>query len=207
MWPGPNGSVPDIFLGHLKAREPEAQFEFFPPDRIQSSSGALYYVKTGAIPKHIKFKDGETKLVQILRDRAPGLTPKVIASGSFTRDDAVLGHKTYRTYFLYEGEELRPIMSTSAQTLAQRLAEEIHSYQGPHGFGIYNPTRPGPNQNGGGVYSSWRECYDALIACSLSRLVGSRYGGLCSKGKEIRERYVFNGNSNRTRSPVTVEIL
>src|SRR5258708_7192863 len=76
-----NGSVPPTFLQHLTALEPDAQFEFLPPDLIKSSNDVLYHAKTGTIQKPVRLHKAEAKLINILNDVAPQLVPKVIASG------------------------------------------------------------------------------------------------------------------------------
>lgn len=189
--PGQNGSVPKIFLRHLINIEPNAQFEFYQPDLIKSP-GAIYYAKTSTIPKPMKLRRAEAELIKFLDQVAPGLAPDLIASGSIKNlIDTGLGCETYRSYFLYKWEELRPLSSSSAETLARRLANDVHSHIGPNGFGIYNPNSD-PTE--GVSYTSWEECFSTLMAGTLFRLETLGYPRLCYKGNKIKKRHVLNPN-------------
>lgn len=189
--PEQNGSVPSVFLKDLKRLEPDAQFEFFPPDLVKSSDGVVYYAKMGTIPRRTHLYRAEVKLLKLLEDRASGFVPKALASGTFVRKETKSGPETYRTCFLYGWEQLRPLTSDSAKTLARSLARKVHSCEGSDRFGIYNPTSRSSTPTEGGSYPSWKECYKALIAGALSRLPSSEYAGLRQKGEEIKKRRVF----------------
>ena len=204
--PEPNGSVPQIFLKHLTELEPGAQFEFSPPDLIISSD-AVYSAKTGTISKRTQLREAEAKMLKLLDKRAPGLAPPLLASGFFTRFDQELNQETYRTYFLYKWEELRPLSSASAEVLARRLANEVHAYKGSKGYGIYDPTDRSPNRIEHSSYWSWKACFSALMDGVLSRLRHLNYPVLCTKGTILKKRYICIQSQLRARSLTTIGIL
>lgn len=181
--------VPKIFLKYLNKLEPNAQFTFSPP-RLKSSSGAAYYAKVGTTSEHAQY-EAEAESLKALDAAAPGLVPKVLASGFFNQDGEDTKPGTGRPYFLSEYKDLRSLSSASATILGRRLAEEVHSYKGTKGFGFHVPTYCGPTRMENGWYSSWDKCYDALIAGLLSHLTSSRYSALRTKGEQVRKRYVF----------------
>lgn len=196
--------VPKIFLKCLKNLEPNAQFTFSPP-RLNSSSGADYYAKIGTTSEHAQYI-AEAESLKALNTAAPGLVPKVFASGFFSQgDDEESESKPGigRPYFLSEYKDLRSLSSSSATILGRRLAEEVHSYKGTNGFGFHVPTYCGPTRMENGWYSSWDKCYDALIAGLLSHLTSSRYSELRAKGEQVRKRHVFSYTQPET-SPTTV---
>jgi len=180
--------VPKIFLKHLDKLEPNTQFTFSPP-RLKSSSGTTYYAKTGAASEHAQHT-AEVESLKALDAAAPGLVPKVLASGFFAQDDEESKPGTGRPYFLSEYKDLRSLSSRSAATLGRRLAEELHSLKSTRGFGFHVPTYCGPTRMENGWYSSWDKCYDALIAGLLSHLTSLRYSALRNKGEQVRKRYV-----------------
>ena len=182
--------VPKIFLEHLKKLEPSAQFVFSPP-RLESSSGAAYYAKIGTASEHAQYI-AEAESLKALDTAAPGLVPKVLASGFFTQDGEESKPGTGRPYFLSEYKDLRSLSSASATILGRRLAEELHSYKGTNGFGFHVPTYCGPTRMENGWYSSWDKCYNALIAGLLSHLTSSRYSTLRTKGEQVRKRCVYS---------------
>ena len=178
--------VPSIFLKHLNKLEPNAQFTFSPP-RLRSSSGAIYYAKIGTASEHAQYI-AEVESLSALGTAAPGLVPKVLASGFFAQGDEESKPGTGRPYFLSEYKDLRSLSSSSAAILGQRLAEEVHSYKGTKGFGFHVPTYCGPTRMENGLYSSWDKCFDALIAGLLFHLKSSRYSTLRAKGEQVRQR-------------------
>jgi protein-ribulosamine 3-kinase len=180
--------VPKIFLKYLNKFEPNAQFTFSQP-RLKSSSGATYYAKTGTTSEHAQYV-AEVESLNALDVAAPGLVPKVLASGFFTQDDGESKPGTGRPYFLSEYKDLRSLSSTSAKILGRRLAEEVHSHKSTRGFGFHVPTYCGPTRMENGWYPSWDKCYDALIAGLLSHLTSSRYSALRTKGEQVRKRHV-----------------
>lgn len=180
--------VPKIFLKHLNKLELNAQFTFSPP-RLKSSSGATYYAKIGTTSEHAQYV-AEAESLKALNTAAPGLVPKVLASGFFSQDDEESKPGTGRPYFLSEYKDLGSLSSASATILGQRLAKEVHSYKSTRGFGFHVPTYCGPTRMENGWYSSWDKCYDALIAGLLSHLSSSRYSALRNKGEQVRKRYV-----------------
>lgn len=193
--------VPKIFLKHLNKFEPSAQFTFSPP-RLKSSSGTSYYAKIGTTSEQSQYT-AEAESLKALDTAAPGLVPKVLASGFFTQDDEESEPGVGRPYFLSEYKDLRSLSSASAKILGRRLAEEVHAYKGLSGFGFHVPTYCGPTRMENGWYSSWAECYDALIGGLLSHLTSSRYSALRTKGEQVRKRHVFGTNSE-LRSSATI---
>jgi len=194
--------IPKFFLKHLEKLEPNAQFTFSPP-RLKSSSGSTYYAKVGTASDHAQYV-AEVESLKALDTAAPGLVPKVLASGFFAGSDDSEESKSGngRPYFLSEYKDLRSLSPASATTLGRRLAEEAHSYKGLNGFGFHVPTYCGPTRMENGWYSSWDKCYDALIAGLLSQLKSSGYSTLRTKGEQIRQRHVFN-TSTQTRPSIT----
>ena len=180
--------VPKIFLKYLDKLEPNTRFTFSPP-RLKSSSGVTYYAKIGTASEHAQYI-AEVESLKALDAAAPGLVPKVLASGFFAQDDEESKPGTGRPYFLSEYKDLRSLSSTSAAILGRRLAEELHSLKGTRGFGFHVPTYCGPTRMENGWYSSWDKCYDALIAGLLSQLTSPRYSALCTKGEQVRKRCV-----------------
>jgi protein-ribulosamine 3-kinase len=190
--------VPKILLKRLSTIEPDAQFTFSPP-RLHSSSGAVYYAKIGTTSEHARYI-AETESLKALDVAAPGLTPKVLASGFFTQDDKESEPEIGQPYFLSEYKDLKPLSPASAEILGRRLAEEVHSYKGLNGFGFHVPTYCGPTRMENGRYPSWDKCYDALIAGLLSHLTSSKYSALRAKGEQVRKRWhVFNTEFERDR--------
>ena len=189
--------VPKIFLKHLNKLEPDAQFTFSLP-RLKSSSGAAYYAKIGTTSEHPQYI-AEAESLKALDIAAPGLVPKVLASGFFTGDDQESEPGVGRPYFLSEYKDLRSLSSASAEVFGRRLAEEVHSYKGLNGFGFHVPTYCGQTRMENGWHSSWAKCYDALIAGLLSHLTSSGYSALRTKGEQVRKRHVFNAKFERYR--------
>lgn len=193
-----SASVPSIFLPHLKKLEPNARFEFLPPDLIKSSNrGKIYYAKMGIIPRRREVHRAEAKLVKILDESAPKLALTVLASGFFTCNDGGSGSKTYRTYFLYEGRQLMSLSLASARILGERLAKEVHSRKYPHGFGIYSSRNHRSDKSDHDCYPSWDKCFDALIGGALSRLDCEVYPALCDKGQKVKKQYVLETKFER----------
>ncbi|KAF9786185.1 Fructosamine/Ketosamine-3-kinase [Thelephora terrestris] len=180
--------VPKIFLKHLNKLEPDAQFTFSLP-RLKSSSGAAYYAKIGTTSEHPQYI-AEAESLKALDIAAPGLVPKVLASGFFTGDDEESEPGVGRPYFLSEYKDLRSLSSASAEVFGRRLAEEVHSYKGLNGFGFHVPTYCGQTRMENGWHSSWAKCYDALIAGLLSHLTSSGYSALRTKGEQVRKRVI-----------------
>ena len=189
--------VPSIFLKYLNKLEPNAQFTFSSP-RLRSSSGTTYYAKIGAASEHAQYT-AEVESLKALDTAAPGLVPKVFASGFSAQGDEESKAGTGRPYFLSEYKDLKSLSSASATILGRRLAEEAHSYKGTNGFGFHVPTYCGPTRMENGWYSSWDKCYDALVAGLLSHLKSSRYSTLRAKGEQVRRRHVFNTQPKRDR--------
>jgi hypothetical protein len=183
--PEQNGSVPLVFLQHLIELEPHARFEFFPPDLIKSSNGVTYHARTSTIPKPIKLHIAEAGLIRILDNAASKLTPQVLASGYTTQYDRTLGFETSRRYFLYKPEMFRPLSSAAAVLLAHLLAHRVHSYGGPDGFGVYDPTDRGRREDD--RYPLWKDYYNALFLRALSRLTPPKYPDLYDKGMKIKK--------------------
>ncbi|KAG8219486.1 hypothetical protein J3R82DRAFT_423 [Butyriboletus roseoflavus] len=68
-----------IFLPQLQNIEPDAQFTFNLPTVI-SSAGNKYYAKLGSVAESDQYI-GEAESLKAIHDAAPGLAPRVFASG------------------------------------------------------------------------------------------------------------------------------
>ena len=68
----------EIFLPHLRAIEPHAQFTFKLPI-IESSLGRKYYAKVGSFSEREQFV-GEAESLRAIHNAAPGLAPQVFAA-------------------------------------------------------------------------------------------------------------------------------
>lgn len=168
-----------VFLTHLQNIEPEAQFTFSLPI-ITSSVGTKYYAKVGSTGEKEQYM-GEAESLRAIHTAAPGLAPKVFASGV---DDG-------RPYFLSEYKDLGILTVKSGEILGQRLANELHAFKSKDGFGFSIPTYCGATRQDNGWFTTWEECYSTMIENLLLKLEGrGRYTELVSKGEEVRSRWV-----------------
>ncbi|KZP25431.1 Ketosamine-3-kinase [Athelia psychrophila] len=178
-------NIPQILLRHLQGIEPNAKFTGNLPV-ITSSSGIRYYAKVGS-PLEQEQYIGEAESLKAMTIAAPGLSPKVLASGitEDSLDETLAG----QPYFLSEYKELGRLTGAGADVLAKRLATELHAFKSDAGFGFAVPTFCGATRQDNGWYETWAEFYSELISGLLSKLKrkGS-FSELVAKGEEMRSR-------------------
>jgi len=169
--------IPRILLERLREIDPTATFSGLP--RIISSSGAIYFGKTGSASEVEQYV-GEAESVRAMNKVAPGVAPHVFACGVT---------ETGAPYFISEYKDISPLNSNTkaANELAKRLATEMHAETHPDGFGFPIPTYCGPTRLTNGMFKTWHECYASQIGDLLHQL-GQKvnYLSLCSKGEIIK---------------------
>lgn len=178
-----------IFLPHLEAIEPHAQFTFKLPV-IESSLGRKYYAKVGSLSEREQFV-GEAESLRAIHNAAPGLAPQVFAA---VDSDASSTAASELPYFLSEYRSITSLTSDSkaGEELGRRLAVELHAYKSTEGFGFHVPTFCGATRQQNGWHRSWEECYSAMIASLLTKLRDKgRFSELCIKGQQVRTKYVY----------------
>jgi protein-ribulosamine 3-kinase len=177
--------IPQILLTHIEKLEPNATFTGSLPI-IQSSAGVRYFAKIGSSSEKDQYI-GEVESLRAMNEAAPGLSPRVLASG-FVGNSGNELHPG-QPYFLSEYKDLRSLTSRAADVLAKRLATELHRYKSDKGFGFDVPTYCGATRQENGWYESWDECYSEMIGSLLRKLKQKgRFGDLCSKGEEVRKK-------------------
>lgn len=178
-------SIPKILLIHLERLEPNAEFTSSLPT-IKSSTGAHYFAKLGTSSEKDQYI-GEAESLKAIGEAAPGLAPRVFASG--LADNSANETVSSNPYFLSEYKDFGPLTSKSADILAKRMATEVHAHKSGQGFGFGVPTYCGATRQDNGWYPSWEECYSEMIGALLSKLKNKgRFSDLCSKGDEVRAR-------------------
>ncbi|KAJ7070849.1 fructosamine kinase [Mycena amicta] len=171
-----------LFRDHLLQIDPGAEFSESLP-RVTSSSGRVYYAKqSGSSAAETEQYIGEAESLKHIHIAAPGLAPRVLATGP-TGDG--------RRYFLSEYLDLTSLSEPVAQKLAKRLALELHAHKSPQ-FGFPVPTYCGATRLQNGWFDSWEACYSAQIGDLLSQLSkkGTRYDILCRKGERVRSEVI-----------------
>ncbi|KAH7880910.1 fructosamine kinase [Lentinula edodes] len=169
-------SLPSIILNELAKIEPSAEFAGRLGGRVQSSSGKVYFVKLGTSDEAEQYI-GEADSLRAINTGAPGLAPRVFATGTFENG---------RPFFISEYKDICNLTEKSAVILAKRLATEMHSYQSQYGFGFEVPTYCGATRMKNGWYDSWEKCYSEMIGDLLEKLKKrGRYEKLCAKGESI----------------------
>lgn len=154
--------------------------------RIHSSSGKDYFVKTGTPSEREQFT-GEAECLRAIHTAAPGLAPHLLEC-SVVEPAADIPERSVGTLaFVSEYKNMGSLTNSAAQVLAKRLAGELHAYKSTTGFGFAVPTFCGPTRQDNGWYSTWEECFDALVVGLLTKLP-SRYADLQNKGEEVRQR-------------------
>ncbi|KAJ3754015.1 fructosamine kinase [Lentinula raphanica] len=172
-------SLPSKILNELSKVEPGAEFSGRLGGRIRSSSKS-YFVKLGSAQEAEQYT-GEADSLKAINAGAPGLAPKVFASGVFEDD---------RPFFISEYKDMSRLTDTGAIKLAKRLSTELHTYESQDGFGFNVPTYCGATRMKNGWYDSWEECYSEMIGDLLMKLRKTgRYQELCAKGESIRNEY------------------
>ncbi|KAF8832124.1 hypothetical protein HHX47_DHR1001018 [Lentinula edodes] len=173
-------SLPSIILNELAKIEPSAEFAGRLGGRVQSSSGKVYFVKLGTSDEAEQYI-GEADSLRAINTGAPGLAPRVFATGTFENG---------RPFFISEYKDICNLTEKSAVILAKRLATEMHSYQSQYGFGFEVPTYCGATRMKNGWYDSWEKCYSEMIGDLLEKLKKrGRYEKLCAKGESITKEY------------------
>ncbi|KAG7452347.1 fructosamine kinase PKL/CAK/FruK [Guyanagaster necrorhizus] len=172
--------IPQTLLEQLKKVNPAAEFSGSLP-RIRSSLGDTYFAKVGRPSEAEQYK-GEVESLKAINTAAPGLAPKIIASGVDN------GHP----YFISDYKDLRGLSDNAGAELGKRLATELHQYSSDRGFGFHVPTFCGATRMKNGWFDTWEECYSEMIGDLLSQLKGkgARYNKLCRKGEEIKARVI-----------------
>ena len=177
--------IPQILFTHLKKLEPNVEFSGSLPT-IQSSAGVRYFAKIGSLSERDQYS-GEVESLRAINEAAPGLSPRILASGFI--DSSGNESSTGQPYFLSEYKDLRSLTSKAADVLAKRLATELHRYKCSKGFGFDVPTYCGATRQENGWYETWEECYSEMIGNLLEKLRQKRrFGDLCSKGEEVRRK-------------------
>ncbi|KAI0785020.1 fructosamine kinase PKL/CAK/FruK [Abortiporus biennis] len=157
---------------------------------VRSSSGRGYISKLGTNNELEQFV-AEAESLKAMHIAAPGLAPRLIACGVIDEENAERPDDVGKPYFVSEYKDLTSLTDASAKTLAKRLATEMHQYKSPNGFGFQVPTFCGATRQANGWYSSWEECYDALIGGLLDILKSQRgYASLCRKGEQVKKRVI-----------------
>ncbi|KAH7886136.1 Fructosamine/Ketosamine-3-kinase [Phlebopus sp. FC_14] len=172
-----------VFLPHLQKIEPDGQFSFSLPI-VTSSAGIKYYAKIGSTSETEQYV-GEAESLRAMHEAAPGLVPKVFASG--VMDSGSAG----RPYFLSEYKDLTSLNPKSAEVLGQRLAKELHAFKSSKGYGFAVPTYCGATRQDNGWFDTWEGCYSTMIENLLLKLKGrGRYTELVAKGEQVRARVI-----------------
>jgi len=170
--------IPQILLDKLNEIEQNATFDGYLP-RIQSSSGSTYFTKLGSPGESAQYT-GEIASLNAMNEAAPGIAPRVFASGIT---------ESREPYLISEYKDIVPISSDikAANELAKRMATEMHAKRHPSGFGFPIPTYCGPTRLENGMFESWQECYASQISDLLRQLDRKgRYQHLCSKGVIVK---------------------
>lgn len=176
--------IASIFLRHLHNIEPDAQFTFSLPV-VRSSAGNKYYAKLGNVTDSDQYI-GEAESLNAIHAAAPGLAPRVFASGVVSGDS---NEGIGRPYFLSEYKEIGSLSVESAELLGERMATELHAFKSNKGYGFDVPTYCGATRQENGWFESWEECYSSMIENLLLKLKGRRGSTeLIAKGEEVRSR-------------------
>lgn len=188
----PSNNIPRVILKHLQDIEPSGTFNGSLP-RIQSSSGRVYYAKFG-LSKDREQWEGEAESLKSMHQAAPGIAPKPFAFGVVDEEGNEVDASDHsgRPFFLSEYSDFSSLTNDAAIRLGKRMATEMHKYESTQGFGFGVPTYCGATRFQNGWYKTWAECFDSMIGQMLGHLEQQgRFARLRSKGKELRERYVF----------------
>ena len=172
--------IPAILLQHLQTLRPHSKFSGIPP-KVQSSEGESFYVKVGD-PGDVDQFVGEVESLKAIHEAAPGLAPKLLASGT----------ENGRPYFISQYMNLGGLSDQSGRELGKRLALELHQYTSDKGFGFHVPTYCGATRMKNGWFGTWEECYSEKIKDLLNALkTRGRYEELCKKGEQVRSWWVY----------------
>jgi len=173
-------SIHPLILQKLGEIEPAASFKGRLP-KIQSSDGGLYFCKIGSPAEALQYA-GEAKSLEIMDAAAPGLVPKLLSFSTTESGEPV---------WISEYKDIAPLNNNAAILLAKRLATELHQKTNSEGFGFSIPTYCGATKLENGWFSTWAECYSAMIGDLLGQLEKKgRYQDLCQKGQQVRDMCV-----------------
>ena len=204
-------SIPPHILRRLSRIEPGAQFRGVLP-QVFSSSGKVYYVKTGT-PSDRGAYTTEAESLKALNLAAPGLVPKLLAfgfadeNGRETDGSSASGSRGASPFFITEYKDMSSLTEHSGAILGRRLATEVHNYASPKGFGSeVVPYYGGATRLRNGWYKTWEKYVDALIADLLATLEArGGFSDLCRKGQDVRARQV--SLSGVFRAPVNYGLI
>ncbi|TDL28027.1 fructosamine kinase PKL/CAK/FruK [Rickenella mellea] len=182
-------NIPPPLIDQLERIEPSSNFTYEPP-LVSSSSGATYYVKLGR-ESEVEQYVGEVESLKAINAAAPGIAPRVMASGVTDGEDVA---QPGLPYFISEYKHMSGLTDSSATKLGERLATELHRYESTHGFGFHVPTFCGRTRLKNGWFDTWEACYSSMIGDLLHGLrdKGSAYSDLCEKGENVREIVIPN---------------
>lgn len=176
--------IASIFLPHLRNIEPDGQFTFSLPV-VTSSAGNKYYAKLGRATESDQYI-GEAESLKAIHAAAPGLAPRVFASGVVGGDS---NEAARRPYFLSEYKDIGSLSVKSAEFLGERIATELHAFKSNKGYGFDVPTYCGATRQENGWFGTWEECYSSMIENLLLKLNGRRGSTeLIAKAEEVRLR-------------------
>ncbi|KAL0565606.1 hypothetical protein V5O48_016416, partial [Marasmius crinis-equi] len=139
-----------------------------------------YFAKLGSSSETEQFL-GEAESLKAIDAGAPGLAPKVFASG-VTEDG--------KPYFVSEYKDIGSLSTAAGITLGKRLATELHAHKSSKGFGFKVPTYCGATRMENEWFDTWAECYAAKIDELLGYLRKdgeSSYRELIRKGERVRD--------------------
>jgi protein-ribulosamine 3-kinase len=172
-------SSSEILLKHLTRLEPSGKFTKT-SHGYKSSTGASYFAKVGSMSEREQYV-GEAESVKAMYLAAPGLVPKVLASGIDDDSD--------RPYLISEYKDVASLSEKAAGVLGKRLATEMHQFKSTRGFGFDVPTFCGATRLANGWYDTWEECFGNLIGGLLETL-SSRggYEELVEKAGQVRSK-------------------
>lgn len=176
-------SIPQTLLQKLQLIEPDSSFSGSLP-RVQSSSGATYYVKTGSLSDEARFR-GEAESLKAMDEAAPFLVPRLLDFGHL---------ESGLPYFISEHKDIGPLSYRAADILAKRMATELHAKSNPSGkgFGLAVPTYCGLTKLQNGWFKRWDECFASMIGDLLSQLEQKgQYQTICSKGIIVKNEWAI----------------
>ncbi|KAH8835475.1 fructosamine kinase PKL/CAK/FruK [Flagelloscypha sp. PMI_526] len=173
-------AIPDFLLQKLQALDSGSTFAGRLP-RITSSSGTVYFVKSGST-REVEQYEGEAQSLIAMGRNAEGLVPRVLDYGV-----SESGHP----YFISEYKDFSGLSNDSGSILGKRLATELHTSQGSKGFGFAVPTFCGATKQRNGWFETWEECFSQMIGDLLKTLEErGNYTKVCAKGRQLSDEVI-----------------